>query len=53
MSFVSPGPVRPVSSSPAEDFGIHFTTLYTFMKEAGIEDGERPRRRPGPVGRVA
>ncbi len=26
----------------AKDFGIHFTTLYSWMKRAEIEDGERP-----------
>ena len=26
----------------AKDFGIHFTTLYDWMKKADIEDGERP-----------
>ena len=26
----------------AKDFGIHFTTLYTWMKKADIEDSERP-----------
>ena len=25
----------------AKDFGIHFTTLYSWMKKADIEDGER------------
>lgn len=25
----------------AKDFGIHFTTLYSWMKKAEIEDGER------------
>lgn len=26
----------------AKDFGIHFTTLYSWMKKAEEEDGERP-----------
>ena len=26
----------------AKDFVIHFTTLYTWLKKADIEDGERP-----------
>ena len=26
----------------AKDFGIHFTTLYSWLKKADIEDGERP-----------
>ena len=26
----------------AKDFGIHFTTLYSWMKKADIEDGDRP-----------
>jgi transposase len=26
----------------AKDFGVHFTTLYSWMKKADIEDGERP-----------
>ena len=26
----------------AKDFGIHFTTLYDWMKKADIEDGDRP-----------
>lgn len=25
----------------AKDFGVHFTTLYSWMKKADIEDGER------------
>ena len=25
----------------AKDFGIHFTTLYSWMKKADIEDGDR------------
>lgn len=29
-------------SQIAKDFGIHFTTLYTWMKKAGVVDGERP-----------
>ncbi|WP_425490271.1 IS3 family transposase [Nocardioides daedukensis] len=29
-------------SQIAKDFGIHFTTLYSWMKKADIEDGERP-----------
>ncbi|QOR70820.1 transposase [Ruania alkalisoli] len=29
-------------SQIAEDFGIHFTTLYSWMKKADIEEGERP-----------
>lgn len=29
-------------SQIAEDFGIHFTTLYSWLKKADIEDGERP-----------
>jgi transposase-like protein len=29
-------------SQIAKDFGIHFTTLYSWMKRADIEDGERP-----------
>jgi transposase len=26
----------------AKDFGVHFTTLYSWMKKADIEDGGRP-----------
>ncbi len=26
----------------AKDFGVHFTTLYSWMKKADVEDGERP-----------
>jgi transposase-like protein len=26
----------------AKDFGVHFTTLYDWMKKADIADGERP-----------
>lgn len=26
----------------AKGFGIHFTTLYSWMKKADIEDGDRP-----------
>lgn len=26
----------------AKDFGIHFTTLYDWLKKADIEDSERP-----------
>lgn len=26
----------------ANDFGVHFTTLYSWMKKADIEDRERP-----------
>ena len=26
----------------AKDFGIHFTTLYDWLKKADIADGERP-----------
>ena len=29
-------------SQIAKDFGVHFTTLYNWMKKADIEDGERP-----------
>jgi len=29
-------------SQIAKDLGIHFTTLYTWLKKADIEDGERP-----------
>ena len=29
-------------SQIAQDFGIHFTTLYSWLKKAEIEDGERP-----------
>lgn len=29
-------------SQIAKDFGIHFTTLYSWKKKADIEDGERP-----------
>ena len=29
-------------SQIAKDFGIHFTTLYSWMKKADIEDGRRP-----------
>ncbi|MDI4643264.1 IS3 family transposase [Rhodoblastus acidophilus] len=29
-------------SQIAKDFGIHFTTLYTWMKKADVEDGDRP-----------
>ena len=29
-------------SQIAKDFGVHFTTLYSWMKKADIEDGERP-----------
>ena len=26
----------------AKDFGIHFTTLYSWVKQADVEDGDRP-----------
>lgn len=26
----------------AKDFGIHFTTLYSWMKKADVDEGERP-----------
>ena len=26
----------------AKDFGIHFTTLYWWMKKADLDDGDRP-----------
>src|SRR5690606_5546573 len=29
-------------SQIAKDFGIHFTTLYSWLKKADIEDGGRP-----------
>lgn len=29
-------------SQIAKDFGIHFTTLYSWMRKADIEDGDRP-----------
>ncbi|WP_432560568.1 transposase [Granulicoccus sp. GXG6511] len=29
-------------SQIAKDFGIHFTTLYSWLKTADIEDAERP-----------
>jgi transposase-like protein len=29
-------------SQIAKDFGVHFTTLYAWMKKSDIEDGERP-----------
>lgn len=29
-------------SQIAKDFGIHFTTLYAWMKKTDIEDGDRP-----------
>ena len=29
-------------SQIAKDFGIHFTTLYSWVKKADVEDGERP-----------
>ena len=29
-------------SQIAKDFGIHFTTLYTWMKKADVEVGDRP-----------
>ena len=29
-------------SHTPQDFGIHFTTLYDWMKKADIEDGDRP-----------
>ena len=29
-------------SQIAKDFGIHFTTLYSWIKKADVEDGERP-----------
>lgn len=29
-------------SQIVKDFGIHFTTLHSWMKKADIEDGERP-----------
>jgi transposase len=29
-------------SQIAKDFGVHFTTLYSWMKKAQIEDGDRP-----------
>ena len=28
-------------SQIAKDFGVHFTTLYSWMKKADIEDGDR------------
>lgn len=31
-------------SQIAKDFGIHFTTLYSWMKKADVEGGERPGR---------
>ena len=29
-------------SQIAKDFGIHFTTLYSWMRKADFEDGDRP-----------
>ncbi len=29
-------------SQIAKDFGVHFTTLYSWLKKADVEDGERP-----------
>ena len=29
-------------SQIAKDFGIHFTTLYSWIKKADVEDGKRP-----------
>lgn len=29
-------------SQIAKDFGIHFTTLYSWIEKADVEDGERP-----------
>lgn len=29
-------------SQIAKDFGIHFTTLYSWMRKADSEDGDRP-----------
>lgn len=29
-------------SQIAKDFGIHFTTLYSWMKKADVEDGVQP-----------
>ena len=29
-------------SQIAMDFGIHFTTLYSWIKKADVEDGKRP-----------
>ncbi len=29
-------------SQIAKDFGIHFTTLYSWITKADVEDGERP-----------
>ena len=29
-------------SQIAKDFGIHFTTLYSWMKKADVEDGLKP-----------
>ncbi|WP_200958951.1 transposase [Nocardioides sp. Root190] len=29
-------------SQIAKDFGVHFTTLYSWMKKADIEEGDRP-----------
>lgn len=29
-------------SQIVKDFGVHFTTLYSWMKKADIEDGDRP-----------
>ncbi|MGK2876789.1 MAG: transposase [Nocardioides sp.] len=29
-------------SQIAKDFGIHFTTLYSWLKKAEVEEGERP-----------
>ena len=29
-------------SQTAKDFGIHFTTLYSWMRKADVEDGVKP-----------
>ncbi|KRF19115.1 transposase [Nocardioides sp. Soil797] len=29
-------------SQIAKDFGVHFTTLYSWMKKADVEDGVKP-----------
>lgn len=42
-----------VLSQIAKDFGIHFTMLYSWMKKADIEDGERPRTHRRAVGWAA
>ena len=35
----------------ANDFGIHFTTLYSGMKKAELDDGDRTGPQPSQQGR--